>query len=125
MNSVQTNVHGIGTWGGSCTCPDGKVYQAGDNGNYCGSLACVGGVSGACNKSPGPWSRAKVVCAGQVTWVQPAGKSNGACRVRDGSGGKPAPPCFSQQIYRSAQRAFERASPFREDNSPCLSMCKL
>jgi hypothetical protein len=54
---------GAGGWGGSCTCPDGKVYWVGDNGNYCGSLACHGGKSGTCNKSNGKWSKGSVKCA--------------------------------------------------------------
>ena len=55
-----------GVWGGTCTCPDGQQYQVGDNGNFCGSLACTGGVSGACHKNDkGPWAanRQKVTCA--------------------------------------------------------------
>ena len=54
----------VGKWGGSCTCPDGAVYQVGDNSNRCQSLACVGGVSGDCNKGEGPWSFRRVVCGG-------------------------------------------------------------
>ena len=38
----------VGMWGGSCTCPDGQSYWVGDNIDLCASLACVGGVSGAC-----------------------------------------------------------------------------
>ena len=34
QNLVKKLVHqmtqGVGGWGGSCTCPDGKVYQVGD-----------------------------------------------------------------------------------------------
>jgi len=62
LNIVEENQ--AGSWGGSCTCPDGSVYQVGDNDDYCGSLACVGGISGECNESDGPWSGRKVTCAG-------------------------------------------------------------
>jgi len=62
LNIVKENQ--AGSWGGSCTCPDGSVYQVGDNDDYCGSLACVGGISGECNESDGPWSGRKVTCAG-------------------------------------------------------------
>ena len=62
-DSVTENAPGVGGHGGSCTCPNGKVYQTGDNNDNCGSLACVGGVSGTCNSKGGPWSRRKVVCA--------------------------------------------------------------
>lgn len=43
---------GVGTWGGTCACPDGQIYQVGDNGDACGSLACVGGLAGICT----PWN---------------------------------------------------------------------
>jgi len=42
---------GVGTWGGTCTCPSGEVYYVGDNNDYCGSLACNGGVAGTCDQS--------------------------------------------------------------------------
>jgi len=61
-NLVEENAPGVGEWGGSCTCPDGSVYQVGDNIDHCGSLACIGGVSGTCNRDHGEWSRRKVTC---------------------------------------------------------------
>jgi len=51
-NIVEHNAPNVGSWGGSCTCPDGTIYQVGDNMDACRSLACVGGVSGKC----GPWA---------------------------------------------------------------------
>ena len=39
----------VGSWGGTCTCPDGSVYDVGDKYDACGSLACDGGVSGTCS----------------------------------------------------------------------------
>ena len=51
--AVAVNVYekrpGVGGWGGQCTCPDGQVYDVGDNNDNCASLACVGGVSSACS----------------------------------------------------------------------------
>jgi hypothetical protein len=61
-NIVEKNVAGVGGWGGSCTCPDGQVYQVGDQNNYCKSLACIGGTSGKCNRHSGTWSNTKVTC---------------------------------------------------------------
>ena len=56
----------VGGWGGSCTCPNGETYEVGDNKDSCGSLACVGGTSGTCNKqNNGPWSNRKVICSGR------------------------------------------------------------
>jgi len=54
---------GGGNWGGECTCPDGQVYEVGDNHNACGSLACVRGLPGECNNASGSWSGRKVECA--------------------------------------------------------------
>jgi hypothetical protein len=34
----------------------------GDYANFCGSLACVDGVSGTCNEAVGPWARRSVTC---------------------------------------------------------------
>merc|ERR1712064_94193 len=78
-NVVTDNAAGVGGWGGSCTCPDGQVYQVGDNYDACGSLACVGGTPGTCNRHDGAWSRRKVTCAKPVTepptttttWAEP------------------------------------------------------
>jgi len=60
INAVYENQ--AGSWGGSCTCPNGQVYMVGDNYNSCGSLACVNGKAGDCNKSDGDWSGRKVIC---------------------------------------------------------------
>jgi len=61
-NLVFEDADGVGGWGGSCTCPDGSVYQVGDNTDSCGSLACNGGISGTCNRHSGEWSHRKVKC---------------------------------------------------------------
>lgn len=62
-NKVTEDNPDVGNYGGSCTCPNGAVYQVGDNNDSCGSLACVGGVSGTCNRTTGAWSgQRKVVC---------------------------------------------------------------
>ena len=53
---------GTGGWGGVCTCPNGQAYPVADNNDSCGSLACVGGTSGLCNRYDGPWSRMAVNC---------------------------------------------------------------
>ena len=56
---------GVGIYGGTCTCPDGSVYQVGDQLDSCGSLACVNGVAGECHKKSGEWSFRKVICVPQ------------------------------------------------------------
>ena len=65
-NAFETDP-GTGGWGGACTCPNGQVYQVGDNNDSCGSLACFGGTSGPCNKQTGTWSGNKVICAGKFS----------------------------------------------------------
>merc|ERR1712232_41388 len=63
VNKVFKGKPGVGRWGGSCTCPDGSKYWAGDRNNYCKSLACAGGKSGKCNRrSDKKWSHKSVVC---------------------------------------------------------------
>ena len=62
-NLVLHLAGGVGEWGGTCTCPDGRVYSVGDNLDLCASLACAGGESGACHQSAGPWSYRSVECA--------------------------------------------------------------
>jgi len=61
-NIVQENAPGVGGWGGECTCPDGSVYQVGDNGDSCETLACIGGTYSLCNHQAGLWSHRKVIC---------------------------------------------------------------
>ena len=91
--------------GGSCTCPDGKVYQVGDEGNMCWSVACEGGVQGTCNEEEGGWSFRKVVCAPAVAHKkqsqnvviegdETAGVWGGTCTCPDG------------QVRRVALRSF-------------------
>lgn len=60
-----------GGWGGSCTCPDGKVYQVSDNNSNGKELACYGGVSGKINRFSGPWSGKSVTCAPKVKASEP------------------------------------------------------
>jgi len=52
----------VGVWGGDCTCPNGQVFTAGDEGNMCGSIACFGGEQGACHEHEGIWSFREVHC---------------------------------------------------------------
>ena len=67
-NIITENAPGVGGWGGYCTCPDGQVYGVGDNHNWCGSLACVNGVAGGCNRRENnAWRGRKVVCANKGT----------------------------------------------------------
>ena len=54
-----------GGWGGQCACPDGQIYDVGDNYDEIQSLKCVGGVWNVkdLNKFEGEWSRKSVVCS--------------------------------------------------------------
>jgi len=64
-------------WGGSCTCPGGQVYQVADNWDACGSLACINGISGTCNRRYGPWSYNRVTCASVRNIYQIGGMISG------------------------------------------------
>jgi len=44
--------------GGTCTCPDGSVFEV-----QCGSAACLNGTRGGCVEHAGPWSNKAVACA--------------------------------------------------------------
>jgi len=72
-NIFETDVMS-GDWGGACTCPDGQVYQVADNNDYCGSLACIGGIPGECNRSVGPWSKNWVKCAADLAVDEDGGE---------------------------------------------------
>ena len=58
----------VGVWGGWCTCPDGRVYQVGDEGNMCGSVACDGGTQGECLGMETEGAFRKVICDPGRQW---------------------------------------------------------
>ena len=62
--TIQENAPNVGGWGGTCRCPNGIYYEAGDNNDGCGTLACVNGEMIDCNRFEGGWSKRKVICAG-------------------------------------------------------------
>ena len=62
-NVVVENDRTVGTWGGTCTCPDGQSYLVGDEANRCASLACTGGTAGLCNHYVSNWAHRRVNCA--------------------------------------------------------------
>jgi len=87
-NIYEVDAPGVGGWGGSCTCPDGQVYQVADHIDACASLACIGGTPGTCNRHDGPWSLRKVACAPRNVVINNApgvGGWGGSCTCPDGS----------------------------------------
>ena len=52
VSDVYEKKAGVGSWGGTCTCPNGIAYEVGDLGDACGpkGLACYGGTAGTCSK---------------------------------------------------------------------------
>jgi hypothetical protein len=66
----ETDYENIGSYGGTCTCPNGGVYQVGvyqDGGtsgeDSCdGGLACIGGESGGCSSNNPGGMGVKVNC---------------------------------------------------------------
>ena len=89
-NVVIQSAPGIGGWGGTCTCPDGEVYQVGDNNDGCSTLACFGsGVSGSyCGSNNPGGGNVMVVCAHRENIVQQnargVGTWGGTCTCPDG-----------------------------------------
>jgi len=71
-NVVIYHAQRVGVWGGTCTCPDGSAYLVGDEMNKCGSLACINGVSGPCNRYKSEWAGRKVICAAGSTLPPPS-----------------------------------------------------
>jgi hypothetical protein len=93
-NEREENAPGVGGWGGTCTCPDGSVYQVGDENNNCGSIACFGGVAGSCRRNNPGGNGVKVTCApppdlfckysADVGWARhPINTENAIVRVGD------------------------------------------
>jgi len=62
VNVRETGVVGVGGWGGTCTCPNGAVYQVGDNGDSCATIACIGGISGTCSGNNPGGGGVRVTC---------------------------------------------------------------
>ena len=57
-----------GGWGGFCTCPNGNIYEVGDNNDSCGSIACEGGSSSSCSDQISSLSSGmKVTCGAETT----------------------------------------------------------
>ena len=120
-NQVIENAPGVGGWGGSCTCPDGQVYQVGDENNYCASLACEGGVSGTCNRSNGEWSRRRVVCA-PASAPAPAPAPAPATATANAPGPASAPGPAPGVTYQVQGCNFDSTTPHNSDNcNECIS----
>ena len=61
---LEEDARGTGTWGGECTCPNGKSYLVSDENNMCSTLACVGGTYSKCSHTEDPrWAHKRVHCA--------------------------------------------------------------
>lgn len=71
INNYET-VAGVGGWGGQCTCPNGEVYEVGDNNDGCGSLACIGGVASPCDRQYKSEREGKRVTCGSPGWSNPS-----------------------------------------------------
>ena len=85
-NTFMSNSASAGGWGGSCTCPNGQVYQVGDQMDSCGSLSCKNGKSGTCNHHNGPWSGNKVTCEpiNKLIPDRRVGAFGGSCKCPNG-----------------------------------------
>merc|ERR1711953_84404 len=129
-NIVEENAPGVGGWGGSCTCPDGSVYQVGDNIDHCDSLACIGGVSGTCNRRHGVWSRRKVTCGAQLAPFEsaPAQSAQSASEVHwvaDGCGTNNFGGAFAPNDERHGVRCCSNGGSTCKTTFNCRSGNKL
>lgn len=76
-SSPQVNEHifvglpEVGDWGGTCTCPNGEVYQVGDNNDGCQTLACIGGVAGSCTGDNPGGAGYRVICGTMTPTLAP------------------------------------------------------
>ena len=71
-NVVEEGAPGVGSWGGTCTCPNGIVYDVGDNNDGCTTLACIGGVSGeTCSNRGGLGAHVRVTCGPHAPLLLP------------------------------------------------------
>ena len=62
-NVYEKNVEGLGSWGGTCRCPDGLEYEVADK-DACNGLQCENGVKVSCNKyDNNAWKKNKVTCS--------------------------------------------------------------
>ena len=87
QNQVTQEAHGVGNYGGTCTCPNGDVYQVGNFDN-CQRLACYGGVPGEyCGSDNLLGEKVMVICATnnvRETQVDGVGSWGGTCTCPDG-----------------------------------------
>ena len=63
QNVVNTQTMWAGINGGTCTCPNGQSYPAGDAYDDCKTLSCTNGSYSGCQKVWGPWSHKEVICS--------------------------------------------------------------
>merc|ERR1719204_1363635 len=122
QNLIEEFADGVGAYGGSCTCPDGSVWQVGDNYDSCGSLACIGGVSGTCHRQNGVWSWRKVTCA-PPTHSEEVCDSDHCLQISNGW--RPTSRCANSALFcESWSKDMHRCCPVTcETGSPSESEC--
>ena len=125
----------VGVWGGWCTCPDGRVYQVGDEGNMCESVACDGGFQGACPGGETEGAFRKVICEPQAERPASAalnvvieddrsvGVWGGTCRCPDGeiylTGALDSPPAA---LFLSLTNRYLFVLTSGDENNECGSL---
>lgn len=73
----------VGSWGGTCTCPNGVVYVVGDNRDRCKTMACYGGVPSACEQNSNAKRVGMEVFCAPSTSSAPASPQFNLYRLRD------------------------------------------
>ena len=90
-NTLLIDQEHVGSWSGSCKCPNGETYKVGDKHNGCRSIACENGISSGCTRNDKSGSRKKMICSLNdvptnlvVKNDKDAGGWSGTCKCPDG-----------------------------------------
>lgn len=103
QNIVEENAPNAGGWGGTCTCPDGAVYQVGDNNDNCASLSCINGVSGTCGSNNPGGGGVRVTCATPLEWDVYVKSAGGPAPPAPGYEWKSGQTCKGRERVATAQ----------------------
>jgi hypothetical protein len=113
-NVIEENSPFVGTWGSTCECPNGQIYNVGDYYDRCETLACEGGIPGKCNKFDGEWSNKKVTCN-----ANSASYSNQNCSFGKILQTRNEAKIFLRQTYqRMLTGSFQELDQFSESHFP-------
>jgi hypothetical protein len=126
-NVIHENAPGTGVWGGACRCPNGEMIQVSDNGDFCSTLACVGGTYAACDlRHEGPWSHRRVICApGLPPAIPIPPPPSPTAPPPSPSPQPPPPPASPTPRYTLGPATLEQPSQGCAAHPPCSTVVRL